>query len=215
MKYISSSDLESYERFYRANLINSISGLKQANLIGTINQNGIKNLAMFSSVIHLGANPALLAFIQRPITDTSHTYKNILHNKLFTINQVHTSILQQSHYTSAKFDDNVSEFEQCNLTPHFIENFAAPFVQESVVKIGLLFVEAIPITHNNTTMVIGQIQHIVIDEKLIEKDGNVDLELANAASVAGLETYYGSTKVQKFGYAKVGETPTLLNAKTN
>jgi hypothetical protein len=50
MKHFTNQDFEQWNRFYRANVINSISGLKQANLIATINKEGITNVAMFSSV---------------------------------------------------------------------------------------------------------------------------------------------------------------------
>jgi flavin reductase (DIM6/NTAB) family NADH-FMN oxidoreductase RutF len=215
MKHIDIETINKMERFYRANLINSITGLKQANLIGSVSSNGIANVAIFSSVIHLGANPALLAFIQRPITETSHTYKNILDNNFFTINQVNENIVQQSHFTSAKYEDGISEFETCTLTPQFLPQFIAPFVQESSVKIGLQLVEIIPITHNNTKMIIGEIKHILINENLIEQDGNVNLEIAKAITVAGLETYYKSTIQQKLPYAKVEENPFFNNGKTN
>ena len=49
------------DRFYRANLINSIVGIKQASLIGTVSNKNISNLALFSSVVHLGSNPQLVA----------------------------------------------------------------------------------------------------------------------------------------------------------
>jgi flavin reductase (DIM6/NTAB) family NADH-FMN oxidoreductase RutF len=206
---ISNSDLDQMSRFYRANLINSITGLKPANLIGTINNEGLTNVAMFSSVIHLGANPALLAFIQRPLTETSHTYNNILENNFFTINQVNETIILQSHYTSAKYQDGISEFETCKLTPYFVPGYIAPYVKESSVKIGLQLVEIIPIKHNNTKMIIGEIKHILIDENLIEQDGNVNLEMAKAITVAGLETYYNNAIQQKLPYAKIDENPFL------
>lgn len=42
----------------RVSLINSLSGFKSLNLIGTINNNqGQTNLAIFNSVVHIGANP--------------------------------------------------------------------------------------------------------------------------------------------------------------
>jgi hypothetical protein len=73
-------------------------------------------------------------------------------------------------------------------------------------------VEAIPIKHNNTIMVIGEIKHLLMEERLLKTDGNVDLEIANATTVAGLETYYISSILQKIGYAKVAENPFAKNA---
>ena len=42
---------------YRRNLINALSGYKSLNLIGTKSENGLTNLAPFSQVFHIGANP--------------------------------------------------------------------------------------------------------------------------------------------------------------
>ena len=54
--------IEKLEKIYRVNLMNSCSGYKSANLIGTISNNGQYNLAVFSSIVHLGSNPPLLGF---------------------------------------------------------------------------------------------------------------------------------------------------------
>jgi hypothetical protein len=54
--------IENLDKIFRINLINSCSGYKSANLIGTISDKGVKNLAVFSSITHLGSNPPLLGF---------------------------------------------------------------------------------------------------------------------------------------------------------
>jgi flavin reductase (DIM6/NTAB) family NADH-FMN oxidoreductase RutF len=207
--YINTIEIEKLDRFYRANLINSITGYKAANLIGTVNEDGISNVAIFSSVVHLGANPALVGFIQRPITEQSHTYKNIMANGFFTINHIQPSFLKNAHYTSAKFENNISEFDTCHLTETYIENFIAPFVQESTIKIGLQFVQKIPIDINNTTLIIGKIEHLIIQDDLINQDGSVDLEKANSTVVVGLESYYTAKKIAQFGYAQTNNLPTF------
>ncbi len=203
MQHFSKSDLDTLEKNYRANLINSVSGYKPANLIATIGNDGATNVAIFSSVIHLGANPALLGFIQRPVGAQSHTYKNIKENGVFTINHVHASFVEKAHYTSARFERDVSEFDACQLTPDYLEGFAAPFVKESVIKIGLRFVQEMPIVLNNTILIIGQIEHLFIEDTLIQADGNIALDLAESMAVAGLETYYRAQKAQQLPYAKV------------
>ncbi|MBT4839378.1 MAG: flavin oxidoreductase, partial [Flavobacteriaceae bacterium] len=54
MKQFKASDLEELPSRYRANLINSCTGYKSLNLIGTQDSDGNKNLAVFNSIIHLG-----------------------------------------------------------------------------------------------------------------------------------------------------------------
>ena len=60
--HYSEEDIENLEKVFRINLINSCSGYKSANLIGSTSETGINNLAIFSSITHLGSNPPLLGF---------------------------------------------------------------------------------------------------------------------------------------------------------
>jgi len=209
LKHFSSSDIKNLERFYRANLINSISGYKPANLIGTYSEKGIANLALFSSVVHLGANPALLGYIQRPVGEFSHTYKNIKKNQYYTINHVHENFIEKAHFTSAKFDEDTSEFEMCKLTEENLLEFKAPFVKESDIKIGMKFVQEVPISLNNTILIIGKIEHLFIHEDAIVEDGSVNLNCVNDVSISGLDTYHRVKQFGKFSYAKPNDLPDL------
>ena len=67
MKHLSHDQLLKMDARYRAQLVNSLSGFKSANLIGTRNKQNHNNLAIFSSVVHLGSSPALVGFITRPV----------------------------------------------------------------------------------------------------------------------------------------------------
>ena len=203
------SDFSNFSRFYRANLINSITGYKPAMLVGTQNKEGKHNLAIFSSVVHLGADPALIGFIQRPVGVSGDTFRNISATGVYTINHVHESFVEKAHYTSARFEAEISEFDACKLTPEHIDGFGAPFVKESLVKIGMELVEVIPITHNDTKLVIGKIKHLIIDEQAIREDGNVDLEKLNSVAISGLENYHRVSPLQTFPYAKVEHLPTF------
>jgi flavin reductase (DIM6/NTAB) family NADH-FMN oxidoreductase RutF len=205
--HLTSADLESYGRFYRANLVNSITGYKPAMLIGTQNKEGHRNLAIFSSVVHLGADPALVGFIQRPVGVSGDTFRNIMANGVYTINHVHEGFVEKAHYTSARFESGVSEFEACKLTPYHIEGFSAPFVLESRVKLGLELVEVVPITHNNTNLVIGKIKHILLDPVCLEDDGNISLNKVGSVCISGLENYHRVQKLHSFPYAKVEALP--------
>ena len=132
MKHLTKRDIQAMERIERLNLINSLSGIKPANLIGTVSKAGKPNLAIFSSVIHLGSDPALLGFVMRPQREVRrHTYENIMDIGYYTINHVQQAFIQKAHYTSAKFEKGVSEFEKCKLREEYLYDFPAPFVRES------------------------------------------------------------------------------------
>ena len=88
MKHIQLDDLNEMSKIYRLNLVNSITGYKSAHLIGSQSLDGKNNVAIFSSVIHLGSNPALIGFILRPTSVPRHTYSNIKATGIFTLNAI-------------------------------------------------------------------------------------------------------------------------------
>ena len=205
MKVFTGADLTTLEKHFRIHLINMASGIRAGNLIGTIGKNGVSNLAIFNSVMHIGANPPFMGFILRPLTVERHTYENIVDRKYFTINHITTDIHKNAHLTSAKFDRQTSEFDACGLTPYFHEKFAAPFVKESPVKIGLSFEESCTIRANNTMLVVGKVELLAIEDHLLEPDGHIDLEKSNTVGIGGLDTYYEVNKLGRYAYAKPGE----------
>jgi len=204
-------DILSLEKYYRVSLINKISGLKSANLIGTKNNNDISNLAIFNSVIHIGANPPFLGFIMRPLVVDRHTYSNIKENGYFTINQVSKEIHKEAHMTSAKFSKEISEFNECGLTDIYIDDFPAPFVKESNVKIGLSFQEEHLIHVNKTILIVGRIEKIILPDDEVKEDGDIDLESLNAISVGGLDSYYECKRIARYEYARANNKPKKID----
>ena len=202
MEHLSIDTIKTWERFYRANFINCLSGFKSANLIGTVNKDGQPNLAVFSSVVHLGSDPALIGFINRPLAAAPHTINNIETTGVYTINHINPSFVEKAHQTSAKYPVDVNEFEAVELTEQYIDNFIAPFVAESNLKYALKLVEIVPIKHNNTFLVIGEITDIIVAKKWITTDGFINIDKAESMACLGLDTYYTATPIAKFGYAK-------------
>lgn len=199
-------DISDWDRVLRLKIINSVTGIKPANLIGTVGDNGITNLAIFSSVVHLGSRPALLGFIARPRTDAvGHTLDNIIETGHYTINHIHPEQTEQAHYTSAKFEPSISEFDVCGFTEEYVDGFKAPFVQESQFKIGMKFVEAIDIS-NGTKLVIGEIEHLVLPD-IDLNEGDLDLEQSKSVGISGLNSYYELRKIEQHPFARVNEVP--------
>ena len=201
---LTKEDILNTERIKRLNLINSITGIKPANLIGTISKKKESNLAIFSSVVHLGSNPALIGFIVRPANNVRrHTYENIIENGFFTINHIHPNFIKNAHYTSAKFNKGESEFLKCKLNEEYLKGFLAPFVKESNFKIGLKLLEEINIKSNGCIMIVGSVEHLDFDEKCYnENNGIIDLEQNKNVGIGGLNSYYSVEKIDDFKYAR-------------
>ena len=210
MQHFSISSIQTWERFYRANFVNSLTGLKSVSLIGTISQSGQTNLAIISSVVHLGSDPALIGFINRPIKAAPHTLANIQSTGTYTINHVHPSFLELAHQTSAKYPEEVSEFDELGLTPEFFEATAAPFVKESKVKYALTLEQIIPIKVNNTFLVIGKLQSVALEEDILLPDGFLELDKASSICSNGIDAYYSTQLIDRYEYAKPGVRPEKL-----
>lgn len=199
-------DIKSAEKVTRLRMINAITGIKPANLIGTQDDAGHHNLAVFSSVVHLGSDPALIGFILRPYGEVPrHTWQNIQATGHYTINHIPESYAQQAHYTSAKFPAEISEFERCGFSPEFVPGINAPFVRESSLKMGLSFISATEITLNGTTLVIGKIIHLTIPDEFIDPAGELDLQMAQSTGISGLNTYYSLEKIGQYPYARLSD----------
>lgn len=196
------TDILNLNRDYRRNLINMISGARSVNLIGTVSKDGDTNLAVFNSITHLGANPPLLGMISRPTSVERHTYSNTVATGVFTINSAPSSMLDQVHQTSAKYESGVSEFDTCGFTPYYIGDFAAPFVKESPIQIGLSLQEDILLKSNNTRLLVGKVELLIIDESLLDDLGFLDVNSANLLSVCGLNTYFKPMFYKHLPYAK-------------
>jgi flavin reductase (DIM6/NTAB) family NADH-FMN oxidoreductase RutF len=206
--HLTKHDIEQAERKFRLNLINSISGAKPANLIGTISDDGQPNLAIFSSVFHLGSNPALLGFITRPTDEVPrHTYENIKATGFYTINAVPSFMVERAHYTSAKFERQVSEFERCGIESEYLHEFKAPFVKNSPVQLGMRWEQEIPIPLNGTILMVGSVEHLIIPDELVADTGYLNLEDAQIAAISGLNSYYSLQKIGEYPYARPENTP--------
>lgn len=198
------SDIEGWERFYRANFINSLTGFKSVSLIGTVNEDGQTNLAIFSSIVHIGSNPPLVGYINRPLKSAPHTLANIQATGIYTINHVHPSFVDKAHQTSAKYVASASEFEEVGLTPEYQEGIAAPFVKESRVKYALSLQDIMPIKLNDTFLVIGKVISIFLEEDIVSEDGFLQLDKTDTLSCNGADGYYSTQLKGRFAYAKPG-----------
>jgi len=195
------------ERFYRTNLINSLSGFKSVNLVGTIDGRGRTNLAIFSQVFHLGANPALMGMIVRPDSAPRHTLANLIETGSFTLNHIREDFYRQAHQTSANYSASESEFAACGFTPWFSGKVAAPYVRESSVKIGLEFRDRVDLAINRTILVIGAVVEIIVPGDCLLPDGYLDIEKAGTITSSGLDGYHTTQRLSRLSYAKVDREP--------
>lgn len=211
MNHLSHSAIAAMDSRYRGNLINSLSGFKSVSLIGTVNAQAQPNVAIFSNIVHLGANPALIGFVNRPLAAAPHTIANIQASGWYTVNHITPSMVAKAHQTSAKYDAGVSEFTTTGLQEIYRDGCAAPFVADSAVQYSMKLVEIIPITHNQTFFVIGAVQDVYVSELgAIAADGFIALNQLESVASLGMDGYYSTRKLGRYAYAKPDAAPREL-----
>jgi flavin reductase (DIM6/NTAB) family NADH-FMN oxidoreductase RutF len=206
--HLTKHDIANTPRVDRLKLINSITGIKPGNVIGSRSRSGQTNLAVFSSIVHLGSAPALLGFVLRPNTEFRRdTYDNIAETGEYTINHIHRSFTEKAHYTSVKFDSDESEFEFCGMNEEYVDGFTAPFVKESVVKIGMRHRDSVEISANDTILVVGEIEHVILPTNALDSHGYLDLAELGSVGIGGLNSYYEFHSRRDYPYARRNELP--------
>ena len=214
MQHFFQSDIKTMEQRYRATFINSLGGFKSLVLVGTSNKDGATNLAAFSSLFHIGANPPLCGLIVRPDDGAErHTLSNIEKTGCYTVNHVMVDFYKKAHQTSARYPKDVSEFDATGLTPYYIDDFNAPFVGESAVKFVLELREKHPLSINGTILLIGEIKHVILPEDAIQTDGFVDIEKAGTVTCSGLDSYHTTHRLARLTYAKPDSFPNEITLR--
>lgn len=205
MKSFSPAEIQQMDRIYRLNLINSCTGYKSANLIVSQSESGINNVAIFSSVTHLGSDPALIGFIVRPTVVPRNTYQNIRATEYFTINHITAAQIQSAHHSSAAYPAEFSEFDQTDLCPQIKADFKIPFVAQSPVQLYCKYLNEYPIAENNTIMIVASIEHLFFQEPLLHPDGWIRLDQAQVVAINGLDGYALPNILDRFAYARVNQ----------
>ncbi|MFK7858743.1 MAG: flavin reductase family protein [Granulosicoccus sp.] len=200
--HLERTSLDAMDKRRRANLINSLSGYKSANLLGSINGQGQTNLALMTSVFHVGANPPLLGLLIRPHSVPRHSLENLIEIRQFTLNVVTRDIYAQSHQTTARYPREQSEFQAVGLDEEFTPLMKAPYVSQSPIKTGLSLVETQTLSFNHTVLVIAEIVEVRINEGLMAEDGQLNMNEAHAVAVTGLDEYHSASTLGRLPYPK-------------
>lgn len=212
---LTSRDIAALEKRHRAALINSITGYKPAILVGSADSKRQTNLAIMSSLVHLGSNPPLLALIFRPDNVDRHTLSNICKTGAYTINHVNSAMIDSAHQTAARYPREISEFTATSLTEHWESWHPAPFVAEATVSMAMQLREDFELAINGTHMVIGEILSIKAPDAALNESGALDPALADGIAISGLDSYYRGALLQRMAYAKPDTPPRRLTDDDN
>ena len=202
MRNFTKEDINEMDKIRRLNLINSCTGYKSANLIATKSKDGISNVAIFSSITHIGSNPPMISFITRPLSVKRDTYTNIKEIGFFTVNHITENMVAAAHHTSANYDESISEFDKTNLIEEYKESILIPFVKESPVQLYCKYLNEYHIKENDTIHIIASIENLFFEEELLHKDNWLQLDKANVIAINGLDGYALPKLIDRLEYAR-------------
>lgn len=202
MRKFTKEELYYMSKVPRLNLLNCITGYKSANLIATLSKEGVSNVAVFSSVTHLGSEPPLIGFILRPTTVPRDTYKNIKETGYFTVNHITSAMIADAHHTSSSYEKSISEFDKTDLEPEFISDHQIPFVKGSPVKLYCKYLNEYKIEENGCLHIIASVEELYVDENLLHKDNWIQLDRGNVVTINGLDGYAVPKIEDRFQYAR-------------
>ena len=208
LKTYSGDDLQNFDKNFRREFVNALSGAKPAMLVGTTERTQqVHNLSLVSNVLHIGSNPPLMGVLFRPDVVPRHTLSNIRTTGYYTLNHVSEALVEPAHIASAKYEMQTSEFEASNLQPAFTHTLPAPYVAEAQVQIGLKLEEQLDIQTNGTHLVVGRIIEVRLPESAVQDDGYIALDKLASISVVGLQGYQRLVPHSRMGYIRPGQTP--------
>ena len=118
------------------------------------------------------------------------------------MNHVHFDNIKDAHHTSARYPSIISEFDITDLEKEFIDDFKAPYVKNSKIKLGCKFINKYEIKENNTLLMVAEINDIYYDNNIIQEDGWLRLDKAKTVTINGLDGYALPSLLDRFKYAK-------------
>ena len=214
-------EIESLSKKQRVNIVNALPGVRPVVLVGTVKKrvketDNLKpkdgNLAVFSSLVHLGSDPALFGIFVRPevnpkTPDTKferQTLQNIRKHGYFTVNHIPIGDVETAHQCSAPYKSQQSEFIKSDLPCEYFKNIPAPFVESSPLAMALEFVREEKLGENGVVFVVGALRKIRVLEDF-DKDHEYLLHPQHMGTVGvfGLGSYCRIEEVARLPKARV------------
>ncbi len=201
MNNFTRDDVDKMDKVKLLNLRNSCTGYKSAILIVTKSLLNVVNVAVFSSVTHIGSNPPIIGFITRSLTVNRDTYNNLKENSFFTVNHITENISSYAHHTSARYNENISEFDKTNLEKEYKETIEIPFVKNSPLQLLCKYVNEYHIAENDTVLIIATIENLFFEKDLLHKDLCLQLDRTKVVTINGLDGYALPLLIDRYAYA--------------
>lgn len=201
LKSFSSEEIKSLDRAYRRDFINRITGAKLAWILGSFHPEFGENLALFSSIVHVGANPPLVGIVFRPSMGKLHSLRNINETKLFSLNSLPLKFRKEIHSSSANGSEELDDFDSIGLQREIDSSHPIPLVKEASIRMLLEPVELAPIRTNSNHFLVSEIKKVEINVAFLDSN---ELPIPEGLTyVSGLDLYCKVESIQSMPYARI------------
>ena len=167
-------------------------------LVSTIGENGVFNLAPFSSFGTMGLRPAqvYIGIGRNRDGQKKDTLINIEFSRDFVVNVVNESLAEAMNQSSADYPGDVDEFKEVGLTPVKADIVKSPMVAESPVNMECRLVDILEYGESPriTGIVIGEVVRLHIREGLYV-DGQIRMSALKALGRLGGDLYCHTTDI--------------------
>lgn len=171
MQGYASSELTPREN---ARIIKTVVSPRPIAWISTLSEDGIENLAPFSSYNYISSNHPVVAF-NTPNEEhggLKDTTQNIRDTGEFAVNVVTTPLLEKMDRTSDPVPSGTSEFDHASIERAPCKTISPPRVADAVATMECTFHDSIEIY--DRVMVLGDVDYYHISEE-IETDGKINM----------------------------------------
>lgn len=155
--------------------------------VSTVGEDGVFNLAPFSSFTLLCVKPPLVCLCigWRKDGQKKDTLRNIEFSNDFVVNFVDETLAEAMNQASASYPSNVDEFKEVRLKPIKSDLVKAPMVAESPINMECKMVQILEFGENPTGshVIIGEIVLVHVKDELWS---NGRIEMSNLKSIGRL-----------------------------
>jgi flavin reductase (DIM6/NTAB) family NADH-FMN oxidoreductase RutF len=140
--------------------------------IGSVSEEGVRNLAPFSFFNAVAASPPTVLFSTiRAGGRKKDTLANVEQTGVFAVNVVTEEIIDAMNLTSGRYDPSVDEFELAGLTAVSGTTVAAPMVGEAKANLECRLGQIVPIGADGpmaASIVIGDVVRVHVDGSILD-----------------------------------------------
>ena len=166
--------------------------------VSTIGDDGIFNLAPFSTFTTICIKPAVVCFSVAPRRDgqKKDTLKNIEFSKDFVINVVNEALAEMMNQTSADYPSFVDEFKEVGLTPIKSDMVKAPRAAESPIHMECKLLQILQFGKNphGSNLIIGEVILVHVKDELYV-NGEIQMSKLKAIGRLGGDSYCRTTDI--------------------